>query len=46
MPAWDVTLNGKEIDTVWFDKGLDKDWVYDALVNHDGYDEDIKVKEA
>lgn len=46
MRAFDVYLNGKLIDTVFYSKN-DKttaDEVRDSLVNHDGYDPAIKVK--
>lgn len=42
--GWNVYLHGKLIDTVFFDADCDKDYVYKALVNHDGYDPAIKVK--
>ena len=42
--AWNVYLNGKLIDTVWFDADCDADYVYRALVNHDGYDLRIMVR--
>ena len=42
--AWTVTLNGKHIDTVFFDADCDADYVYRALVNHDGYNPGIKVR--
>lgn len=41
--AWTVTLNRKNIDTVFFDKDCDKDYVLRSLINHDGYDPAIKV---
>lgn len=44
--AWTVTLNRKNIDTVFFDKDCDKDYVRNALINHDGYDPAIKVRRA
>ena len=42
--AWNVTLNGKHIDTVFFDADCDADYVYRSLVNHDGYNPGIKVR--
>ena len=42
--AWTVTLNCKTIDTVFFDADCDADYVYRALVNHDGYNPGIKVR--
>jgi len=41
---WDVYLNGKLIDTVWYEKGCTAEYVKDGLVNHDGYNPAIKVK--
>jgi hypothetical protein len=46
MQAWDVFLNGKWLDTVFFDKGCDKDYVLRALVGHDGYDPCITVRKG
>jgi len=40
--AWHVYLNGDQIDTVFYDAGLDKRYVEDSLINHDGYDCRIK----
>lgn len=50
MLAFDVFLNGKEIDTVFYNETGDpnrdatEDEVYRSLVNHDGYDPAIEVK--
>lgn len=44
MKAWNVYLNGKLIDTVFFDRDCDKDYVLDSLINHDGYHPNIKIK--
>lgn len=41
--SWDVYLNGKLIDTVFFVKGVTKDYVYRSLVEVDGYDKNIIV---
>lgn len=43
--AWDVFLNGKLIDTVW-DQEKDPEEVRRSLINHDGYDNRIKVKKS
>ncbi len=43
MNAWNVRLNGKLIDTVFFDKTCDKDYVLSSLINHDGYDSRITI---
>lgn len=44
MRAWNVYLNGKLIDTVFFMEDCDKQYVKDSLINHDGYDSRIVVK--
>lgn len=41
--AFDVFLNGKKIDTVWF-TGYTAKEAYTSLVNHDGYDPGITVR--
>lgn len=43
MQAWRVMLNGKEIDTVFFDADIDAFTVKTSLINHDGYDYNIVV---
>ena len=43
MASFRVLLNGEEIDTVFFNKGCDVDYVRDSLINHDGYPSDIDV---
>jgi len=44
--AWDVWLNGRCVNTVWFNPDCDADYVRDSLVNHDGYDPDIEVRKG
>jgi len=44
MQAWNVYLNGKNIDTVFFAKSSAAADVRDALINHDGYDQQIAVR--
>jgi hypothetical protein len=44
--AWDVFLDGKCIDTVFFDSYCDADYVRRCLVDHDGYDSRIKVRKG
>ena len=46
MQAWDIYLFGTLIDTVFYDKDCDADYVYRSLVYHDGYDLRIKVGKA
>lgn len=43
---WNVKLNGKLIDMVPFTADCDKDYVYKALVNHDGYNANIVVSKS
>lgn len=44
--AFDVFLNGKNIDTIFYSKGtkVDAEEVKQSLINHDGYDSRIEVK--
>ena len=46
MKAFDVYLNGKKIDTVFYSDGVkvDCEEVKRSLVGHDGYDPRIVVK--
>ena len=46
--AFDVYLDGKNIDTVFYGDGVnvDKDEVKRSLVNHDGYDPNIIVRKS
>jgi len=43
--AWDVILDGEVIDTVFFNDGCDKEYVRASLIDHDGYDPSIEVRE-
>jgi hypothetical protein len=45
--AFDVYLNGKEIDTVFYSAGanVDAEEVRQSLINHDGYNGRIVVRE-
>lgn len=42
--SWDVILNGKVIDTVWFQTICDAEYIRRSLIDHDGYDPRIKVR--
>ena len=44
MQAWNVYLNGKNVNKVFFNKDCDKDYVLRALIEHDGYDPNITVR--
>jgi len=46
MKAWDVLKGGGRINTVFFTEGLDADYVRRALIDHDGYDPRITVREG
>lgn len=47
MRAFNVYLNGKKIDTVFYSDvmDIDEDEVYNSLVYHDGYNPGIYVEE-
>jgi hypothetical protein len=42
--AWEVHLNGKHIDTVFYQLDCDKDYVRRSLIDHDHMDPNITVK--
>jgi len=42
--AWNIYLMGKKIDTVYYDKNCDSQYVKESLINHDGYHPNIEVK--
>lgn len=44
MQAWNVYLKGRLINTVFYDKYCDRDYVKNSLVNHDGYSQKIYVE--
>jgi hypothetical protein len=44
--GWDVYLNGKKIDTVFYTPDCDAEYVRTTLINHDGYNPSIVVKRA
>lgn len=44
MCSWEVYLNGRLIDTVYFAVDMDADYVKMSLVDHDGYDPNIVVE--
>lgn len=37
MVAWNVYLSGKLIDTVYFTKSCDAEYVRKSLIDYDGY---------
>jgi len=44
--SWRVYLKGKLIDTVFYTKDCDAEYVRDSLINHDGYHPEIVVKQG
>lgn len=46
MKAWAVYLGHRQIDTVFYTKTCDADYVRRSLINHDGYDSRITVRTA
>jgi hypothetical protein len=48
MQAFNVYLKSKKIDTVFYGANVkvDKEEVKRSLINHDGYDPNIKVTKA
>jgi hypothetical protein len=45
MQSWNVYLNGKWIDTVFFSESHSANDVKFSLVEHDGYPDNIQVEE-
>lgn len=43
MQSWNVYLGNKWVDTVFFSKDCDAEYVRDSLVNHDGMNPSIEV---
>ena len=46
MNAWNVYLHGKLIDTVFFTRDCDVEYIRKSLINHDGYNDAIVVLKA
>jgi hypothetical protein len=46
MTAWDVYLNRKRIDTIFYTADQAAEDVRRSLINHDGYDPGITVRKA
>lgn len=44
--GWDVFLNGKKINTVFYTPDCDAEYVRTTLINHDGLDSRIVVRRA
>jgi hypothetical protein len=43
MNAWNVYLNNRLVNTIYFDKDMTAEDVRSSLVNHDGYSINIRV---
>jgi len=46
MKQWDVYLNGKLIDSVFYDNNCTEWYVKNGLINHDGYNPNIIIIEV
>ena len=46
MIAWDVFLNRRIIDTVFYTDDCDAEYVRTSLIGHDGYHPNIRVRKA
>lgn len=44
--GWDVILDGKVIDTVFYQPSCDADYVRRSLIDHDGLDSRIEVRKS
>jgi hypothetical protein len=48
-PNGNVLVDGvkcKLIDVVYYDSACGEDWILDGLINHDGYNENIKIRKG
>jgi hypothetical protein len=41
---WKVFLNNRLIDTVYYDRDCDAEYVRRSLIEHDGFNANIKVR--
>ena len=46
MTNWNVYLGKKLIDSVYYTKDCDADYVRRSLINHDGYHPSIQVRKV
>ena len=44
--AWNISLNRKRIDTVFYNPDIKKEDVKRSLIEHDGYDSGIKLNKS
>jgi hypothetical protein len=43
MTEWTISFDGGYVDTVFFMKCCDRDYVLNSLINHDGYNSNIEI---
>jgi hypothetical protein len=46
MTTWNVYVGRKQIDTVFYTKNCDAEYVRTSLINHDGYPYNIVVRKG
>ena len=46
MYCWNVYLGNRLIDSVYYTKDCDREYVKSSLINHDGYNSNIVVKKV
>jgi hypothetical protein len=46
MTKWNVYLNNRIIDTVFYTSSCEADYIKNSLISHDGYDCRIIVRKA
>jgi hypothetical protein len=39
-----IYLHGKHIETVFYDDDCNKNYILNGLINHDGFNPEIKIK--
>lgn len=44
MQGWDVLINGRRVNIVYYASDCEADYVYRSLVEHDGYPSHITVR--
>lgn len=46
MTAWNVYINNRKIDTVFYTPDCDAEYVRRSLIDHNGYDSRIVVRRS
>lgn len=46
MQGWDVIVGGRVVNTAFYDSDMDAETVRRSLIDHDGYDEGITIRQA